>query len=151
MSPWILQMPRWLWPRKGWGLGAFSPLTVTSTSIESTARMLLRWLPKNACRRGCFAGPNGREPPAIIGLRSQLFRPRARFTVAHDPSRGTRGQDAVRNRFGHHGAGADDRVAADVGHDDSAAADPGAGADANLLQQPRLVLNPLGWVRGAVR
>src|SRR5207249_2057696 len=48
------------------GLRRIFTLTVTSTSIGSTARMLLRWLPKNACRRGSFAGPNGRKPPAII-------------------------------------------------------------------------------------
>ena len=84
--------------------------------------------------KGCHSmtpaiGPPGRlhNPRSAVLLRP----PRSQYT-----GRNPRRHDAIGQRFRHHGAGADDRIAPHVGHHHGGAADPRSGADPHRRQVP---------------
>ena len=72
-------------------------------------------------------------------MRQPLPLAQRRFPIANHTGRHAVRDDAVRQPTGDDGAGADDRVAADIGHHDRGAADPRTGADPHLVFHARLL------------
>ena len=80
----------------------------------------------------------GKSLSITFSLRS-LARIQILVAEADHPRRVAYGDGIVGNGFGHHRAGTDDAVAADIGQDDRSVADPGIAADCDPRKGPWLL------------